>query len=466
MTDDRRDDGHGGTAIGRSGSFPLARPHAALALTDALIVIAALLASTFVAGAAQLLSITGAIAAAVLAAGWVIALRVGNTRDERILGSGTAEFRRVLVSSLSFAGSALLLFAIFGADLATGHVVIALPLGVVLLVLSRAVWRLVLRRLRRRGAGLLPVLVAGENAARVSGHLTADPAASGLRPIAVLPGALDHAEVVRRAVAAHAGAVVLAGDIGDPRDAQHLMWSLQDRGIDVIVSTDLPDVAPSRLAYRVADGLPLAHLRGRRTHSVGRVVKGAIDRVGAAVGLVLLAPVFAAVALLIRLDDRGPVFFRQERVGRDGRRFRMLKFRTMCVDAEKRLEELRDANDSSGPLFKIRHDPRITRVGRTLRKYSIDELPQLWNVLVGDMSLIGPRPALPSEVASYPDHATRRLLVQPGMTGLWQVSGRADLSWEAGLRLDLSYVDNWFLHRDVAILARTAGVLVRPRGAY
>jgi exopolysaccharide biosynthesis polyprenyl glycosylphosphotransferase len=190
------------------------------------------------------------------------------------------------------------------------------------------------------------------------------------------------------------------------------------------------------------------------------------DRVAAALALIVLAPLFVVIALAIRLDDRGPVFFRQTRVGRNGQTFKIFKFRTMVVDAEQRQLQLQSLNEGSGVLFKMRKDPRITKVGAGLRRWSLDELPQLINVLVGDMSLVGPRPALPSEVARYGDHMRRRLVVRPGLTGLWQVSGRSGLPWEEAFRLDLRYVDNWSIMLDLQILWKTWSAVIRGSGAY
>src|SRR5439155_23310770 len=197
-----------------------------------------------------------------------------------------------------------------------------------------------------------------------------------------------------------------------------------------------------------------------------RVVKAVFDRAGAAALLVAASPVMALVALAVRTGSAGPVLFRQTRVGRGGRRFVMYKFRTMCTGADRRLGEIRHLNDSDAVLFKVRDDPRVTRVGRWLRRWSLDELPQLFNVLRGDMSLVGPRPPLPEEVAAYPEDARRRLAVRPGMTGLWQVSGRSDLPWEEAVRLDLRYVDNWSLSLDLVILLRTLTAVARASGAY
>jgi exopolysaccharide biosynthesis polyprenyl glycosylphosphotransferase len=186
----------------------------------------------------------------------------------------------------------------------------------------------------------------------------------------------------------------------------------------------------------------------------------------AAALLVILSPMLLVIAALIKLDDRGPILFRQPRVGRQGKPFAMLKFRSMVVDAERRLEEIRHLNESDSVLFKVRADPRVTRVGRVLRKYSLDEFPQLLNVLSGEMSLVGPRPPLAREVDTYAEDVHRRLLVRPGMTGLWQVSGRAELSWADTVRLDLYYVDNWSMLSDLAIMVKTVKAVFFPRGAY
>jgi exopolysaccharide biosynthesis polyprenyl glycosylphosphotransferase len=210
----------------------------------------------------------------------------------------------------------------------------------------------------------------------------------------------------------------------------------------------------------------MLHVEHPRLSGGSRVVKEVVDRVGAALLILLSAPLLLALAVCVRLDSPGPVLFRQVRVGRDGREFVIVKFRTMYLDAEARLAELRHLNEYDGVLFKIRNDPRVTRMGRWLRRLSLDELPQLFNVVRGQMSLVGPRPPLPEEVAGYPDDMRRRLAVKPGMTGLWQVSGRSDLPWEEAVRLDLRYVENWSLSLDLVILMRTLSAVLRPSGAY
>lgn len=220
-----------------------------------------------------------------------------------------------------------------------------------------------------------------------------------------------------------------------------------------------PDVAVST---NPIPRTPAAAHRSRGHHRAKR----ALDLSVAILALTLLSPVFAIVALAIRLHDGGPVLFRQQRVGKDGVEFSILKFRTMSTDAEKRLAELMHRNEAAGPLFKLREDPRVTRLGGFLRKTSIDELPQLWNVLVGDMALVGPRPALPREVAQWDQHCFGRLTVQPGITGPWQVNGRSDLSWEAGLEHDLEYAANWTVGTDVVLLAKTVPRVLFSHGAY
>jgi exopolysaccharide biosynthesis polyprenyl glycosylphosphotransferase len=211
-------------------------------------------------------------------------------------------------------------------------------------------------------------------------------------------------------------------------------------------------------------GLPLLHVEQPRFSGGRRIVKATFDRVVALTAIVLLAPVLIGIALAIRITTRGPALFRQQRIGRDGTPFTMYKFRSMVIDAE----DLRDQLDSErdGPMFKVRADPRVTGVGRWLRRYSLDELPQLFNVLNGSMSLVGPRPPLPGEVATYDGDVHRRLLVRPGVTGLWQVSGRADLSWDESVRLDLRYVDNWSLAADLLILWKTGRAVLQGSGAY
>ena len=245
-----------------------------------------------------------------------------------------------------------------------------------------------------------------------------------------------------------------------------LAWELEKTGTDMCVSPALLDVAGPRTTIRPTAGLTLLHVDHPQLSGFRLVLKGLFDRCAAAAALVMLAPVMAALAATVWLHDRGPALFAQVRVGKDGHSFRMYKFRTMVVNAEKQRADLQASNDSNGVLFKLRRDPRVTTVGAHLRRLSLDELPQLFNVFLGHMSLVGPRPALPDEAALYAEHVRRRLVVKPGLTGLWQVNGRSDLSWEESVRLDLRYVENWSFALDLQILWKTISVLVRRSGAY
>lgn len=247
---------------------------------------------------------------------------------------------------------------------------------------------------------------------------------------------------------------------------RRLAWDLEDSPASIAVMGVLDSVAPHRIeTARLADAT-LLHVRSSRPSPFVRFVKAGVDRVGGVALLVVAAPILLAMMALVRLDSAGPAVFKQTRVGLRGKTFTMYKMRTMRVDAEQVKAELTELNEGNGVLFKMHNDPRVTRVGRILRKTSLDELPQLINVVFGQMSLVGPRPALPDEVARYSPEERRRLAVRPGMTGLWQVSGRSNLSWERSVELDLRYVDNWRLVDDLGIGARTAGAVVRSRGAY
>ena len=250
-----------------------------------------------------------------------------------------------------------------------------------------------------------------------------------------------------------------------PRRLQQLAWDLEGSRTQLVVDPGLMEIAGPRLHVANVDGLPLLRLTHPTFAGVPLLLKGAIDRLAALGILLLIWPALLGLAIVVRADG-GPAFFRQTRVGRGGREFQVFKFRSMVVDAEQRLVDLRAQNEGAGLLFKMKDDPRVTPIGRVLRRYSLDELPQLFNVLAGSMSLVGPRPPLPREVEGYERAAARRLLVKPGITGLWQVSGRSDLSWEQTVRLDLRYVENWTLALDALILLKTVRAVVFGGGAY
>jgi exopolysaccharide biosynthesis polyprenyl glycosylphosphotransferase len=282
--------------------------------------------------------------------------------------------------------------------------------------------------------------------------------------IPVLGGTSDAPAVIE---AAGAEVVIFAeGAFGSSKDLRRTMWALEDLSVQAIVVPSLTDVSSQRLKVRPVAGLPLVHLESPRALHASRWAKRFFDVVGAVCLLMVSLPVTLGAALAIKLHDGGPVLFRQTRVGRDGLPFGCLKFRSMVVDAERLRARLEVEQAPSSVLFKMADDPRVTRPGRVIRRLSIDELPQLWNVVRGQMSLVGPRPPLPDEVARYEDDMNRRLRVRPGMTGLWQVSGRSDLSWDETVRLDLYYVDNWSMMQDLVILSRTLSAVLSSRGAY
>jgi exopolysaccharide biosynthesis polyprenyl glycosylphosphotransferase len=259
---------------------------------------------------------------------------------------------------------------------------------------------------------------------------------------------------------------VLTGPVMAGPNLRRLSWDLEGRDTELLVSAGLIEVAGPRVHVTPVDGLPLLNLAKPRFSGFSRVGKGLFDRVMALLALLVLWPFLLGIAVAIKRGSDGPVFFKQTRIGKAGREFRMVKFRSMVASAEAQRLGLLDQTDRDGPMFKMHDDPRITTVGRWLRRYSLDEVPQLFNVLAGQMSLVGPRPPLPEEVSDYDDDVKRRLLVKPGMTGLWQVSGRADLPWEESVRLDLRYVDNWSVAFDVVILWKTVRAVFEGHGAY
>ncbi|MCU7726765.1 sugar transferase [Actinoplanes sp. KI2] len=401
--------------------------------------------------------------------------------ERRFLFVGTDEYQRVLRGGVGLiAGAALVSYAL-DLDLARGYVLAAVPTAIVTSVVCRFVLRKRLHLARSKGENLRRVLLVGHELSVIGmtrqlcreRYHGLEVVGACLPPghdgvgVGVLPvyGTFD--DVANAVDLAEADTVVvLSCPELDGVQLRRLAWRLERDDVDLIVASALVDVAGGRTTIRPVDGLPMLHVEHPRLHGGSRLVKEAFDRVGALALLAVFGPLLLTVALCVRLTSRGPVLFRQVRVGRDGSHFRIFKFRSMYLDAEARLAELRHLNEQDGVLFKIRDDPRVTRVGRWLRRFSLDELPQLLNVLLGQMSLVGPRPPLPSEVAAYAGDVRRRLAVKPGMTGLWQVSGRADLPWEEAVRLDLRYVENWSLSLDLVILLRTMTAVVRSSGAY
>jgi exopolysaccharide biosynthesis polyprenyl glycosylphosphotransferase len=280
-------------------------------------------------------------------------------------------------------------------------------------------------------------------------------------------GSLDEIAEVVRTSGADTVAVTATASFG-PSAVRKLSWDLENTDAELILAPALTNIAGPRIHTQPVAGLPLIHVARPTYRGANRILKKSFDVVGSLLLLILFSPVLIVVAIAIKFTSPGPALFRQDRVGINGKSFRMMKFRSMEVDAEERLAKLRGERQDAGNdvLFKMRNDPRVTKIGRFIRRYSIDELPQLFNVVIGDMSLVGPRPPLKSEVDLYGDEVRRRLLVKPGMTGLWQVSGRSDLSWDDAVRLDVYYVENWSITGDIVIMWKTTKVVVSCAGAY
>ncbi|MFG1603923.1 sugar transferase [Actinoplanes sp. NPDC049265] len=414
---------------------------------------------------------------------WLGLLAMTHAYERRLLFVGTDEYQRVLRAGTRLTIGLALASYVLNADLARGYVLMVLVLTTGLSLLGRFLLRQRLHSERAAGRAMHRVLVLGHantvaemtrqlhrryhHGFQVIGACLPAGQLEGASAVVDVPvfGALGAAANSAAAAGADTVMVLSCPELDGPI-LRRLAWELERDDIDLIVASSLVDTAGDRITVRPVDGLPMMHVEHPRLIGGRRLIKGVFDITGAAFLLVLFAPVFLAVAAWIKLDTGGPVFFRQTRVGRGGESFRMFKFRTMYVDAEQRRAAMQESNDLAGVLFKMRQDPRVTRSGRVLRRHSLDELPQLINVLLGEMSLVGPRPPLHAEVEQYPDDMRRRLVVKPGMTGLWQVSGRSDLSWEDSIRLDLRYVENWSLTVDLVILMRTAMVVMRGQGAY
>jgi exopolysaccharide biosynthesis polyprenyl glycosylphosphotransferase len=413
---------------------------------------------------------------AVTVPAWVLMLAICRAYDGRCLGLGSEEFRRVGNAAARFTALLAVVVFVLRLEVARGLVVLALPATCVLALLLRYAARRVLHRVRAAGGASYRVLVVGEGpsrdvlAARLRGC-----AYSGLRVVGVCrpvahdgPAGRMSLSHVRSAVHRFgADTVAVAHSPGiSSQILRRMAWDLEGCGVELLVAPAFTDVAGPRIHVRPVSGLPLLQIAEPEFSGGRRLVKGTVDAVGSLALLILLSPLLLVAALAVAASSPGPVFFRQVRIGRDGRPFAMYKFRSMVAAAPHRGPESCAQNDhGQGVLFKLRHDPRITRVGRYLRRYSVDEMPQLLNVLKGQMSLVGPRPPLPEEVARYEQDVHRRLLVKPGLTGLWQVSGRSDLDWNETVRLDLYYVENWSVALDVEILWKTLSALLRGSGA-
>ncbi|SFR72181.1 exopolysaccharide biosynthesis polyprenyl glycosylphosphotransferase [Agromyces sp. CF514] len=415
----------------------------------------------------------------VIVIAWMLALELYDTRSPRVLGVGSQEYRAVADSALRLFGLVAIAAFLLKIDIGRGYVLISFPLGVVVLIFSRWMWRQWLGVQRRNGEYSSRVLLVGsrDSVMVIARELERTPEAGYRIAGACVPGhgedhlpgtmipaeyGLDHALAVMRDFGADTMVITSSDELG-PERVRELSWGLIPGAEHLVVAPSLIDIGGPRIHTRPVAGLPLMHIETPKFEGRKLVAKRVFDLIVSFALIVVLSPALAFVAIVVKATSPGPIFFRQWRIGKDERPFNMLKFRSMADGSDSQLRELIAAQGTdSTPLFKVANDPRITPIGRFIRKYSLDELPQLFNVFGGSMSLVGPRPQVAAEVELYDRGAHRRLLVQPGMTGLWQVSGRSSLSWEESVRLDLYYVENWSITGDFAILWRTFRAVLAP----
>jgi exopolysaccharide biosynthesis polyprenyl glycosylphosphotransferase len=413
---------------------------------------------------------------------WIACVALARGYEARFIGTGADEFRRIINAGIALTGAVAILSYATTARVARGYVVVAMPCVVALDLVARYWLRKRLHRLRAQGGCMRRAVAVGhpKDVEGLINELRREPY-HGLSVVAVclagtsgseedlqgvpVHGGLDHVMPAVRQSDADTVAVLACPEMNGV-ELRKLAWELEKTDTDLCLAPALLDVAGPRTSIRSAAGLPLLYMDHPDLTGIRQAVKSLFDRLAAFSALFLLTPLFLAIAVAIKLGDGGPVLFRQVRVGRNGRPFHVYKFRTMVQNAEQQKALLEERNDGNGVLFKIKDDPRVTKAGTWLRRFSLDELPQLINVLIGQMSLVGPRPALPEEAAKYGDYVRRRLAVRPGITGLWQVSGRSDLPWEEAVRLDLRYVENWSFALDLQILWKTWAAVIRGAGAY
>lgn len=414
---------------------------------------------------------------------WMLVLALFQTRDPRIVGSGTIEYKRIADAAFRLFGVIAILAVLLQFDISRGYFLTGLPVGLAALIFSRWIWRQWLAGERTQGRAVTRAVVVGspQTAGALIGELAAKRGAGyrvvgacivgGPAPavlpegIELIPGTDDIAAVLDRLDADTL--IVTGADELTADRVRDLSWQLEPGVHHLVLAPALTDIGGPRIHVRPVAGLPLVHVETPRYDGMKRYTKRLFDLFGSLALIVVLSPVFVVVAVLVATTSPGPVFYTQKRVGLRGKPFTIYKFRSMTDRADK-LERALHAqqNEGNAVQFKLRVDPRVTPVGRVIRKYSLDELPQLFNVLFGTMSLVGPRPQQKYEVDQYERHVFRRLYVKPGITGLWQVSGRSTLSWEDTVRLDLYYVENWSITTDIVLLWRTVREVVRPRGAF
>jgi exopolysaccharide biosynthesis polyprenyl glycosylphosphotransferase len=415
----------------------------------------------------------------VLVAAWLAALKAVGSRSPRVVGSGFVEYARVALASFRLFGLVAIVSLLLQFLPARGYLITAFPVGVVLLVGSRWLWRQWLRAQRRKGRYLIRILLVGSPSSvqhlhqeftrrkYLGFHMVGACLPVGSRAALAVPHLGSFEDVADLARRERVHAVTLAGSEDLPPDeVRRLGWSLESTGVDLMVAPAITEVAGTRIHTRPVPGILLMYVESPSYEGGKHFAKTALDFGLAGLGLLVIWPLMLATALAVKVSSPGPVLFRQERIGRNGKAFDVYKFRSMRVGADEELAELLRAQGTADrPLFKVDNDPRITPIGAFIRKFSLDELPQLFNVLRGEMSLVGPRPQRAEEVALYDNAAGRRLLVKPGITGLWQVSGRSNLSWEDTIRMDLYYAENWSFLDDFVILLWTVKTVLQSKGA-
>ncbi|MEQ6901049.1 sugar transferase [Nocardioides sp. YIM 152588] len=423
------------------------------------------------------------VAAVFIAVGWIAMIGLADGYDRIVFGSGSDEYKRVLRASFITAAAAGITCYLLKFPLSRGYFLLAFAIGIPALLLGRAALRQGLHSARRRHHLQVRVVMCGSpqqvdeigavlrdrpwlGYSVVGAAVPEDAADRSPETPGGVPVLGDAGDVADLALAAEADLIFVTGGCTTGRELRELIWELEGEGVGVVVAPSLTDIAQERVSVHPIDGLPLIHVSHPTWADASRWGKRSFDIVGSLALILALAPMFLFVAARIWLADRGPILFSHNRIGRDGESFGCYKFRTMVVDADAMIADLQEQTGQSAMFFKMKDDPRITRPGKWLRRYSVDELPQLFNVLKGDMSLVGPRPQVQAEVDLYEDGMERRLLVRPGMTGLWQVSGRNDLSIAEAQRLDIFYVDNWSMMKDLGILFRTVGAVFGSSGAY
>lgn len=416
---------------------------------------------------------------------WLTVFGLSGMYDSLGMRGASEEVRRVFRSvNLGLVMLVLTSFVLAERDLSRAFVAGAWFSCLISVTSGRLAFRKVLKLIRKYGKLRVPMLVVGlnEEARAIARTLVRCPwigytpvgfvAANGelngrnITKIDGLPIYGTAAHIAGAVDAAGASAVLVASSAVPEEKLALLYRDLQDHEVEVRVSAGLLNIAASRVAVEPLDGIPVLALRKIQLARSQRVVKRAFDLVGAALLLIGMAPLFLLVSLIVKLTSPGPVFYRQIRIGQYGREFKMVKFRSMVAGADRMLIDLRNYNEAEGLLFKMRDDPRVTKIGKFIRRWSVDELPQLFNVITGRMSLVGPRPPLPEEVARYDDWIRGRVQVKPGMTGLWQVNGRHELSFQDYVRYDLFYVENWSIAFDLHILWRTLPAVLGRAGSY